>query len=105
MARVREELTLCRDVVVRSVVFEGLRGLAAVAAVHDDAKRAATLVGAADAHRYDGPEDPVETRLDETFFQPGRARCGIDTWNAAARDGSMLSFEDAIAYALEEPRA
>src|SRR4051812_27844776 len=98
----REELTLCREMVVRPVVFEGLRGLAAVAVVHGDAKRAATLVGAADAHRYDTPKYPVDARLDETFFEPARARCGSDAWNAGARKGSVLSFEDAIAYALEE---
>jgi hypothetical protein len=101
----REELTLCRETVVRPVVFEGLRGLAAVAVVHGDDKRAATLVGAADAHRYEQPQDPVEARLDETFFEPARARYGTDAWNAAAREGSALSFEDAIAYALQEPRA
>src|SRR4051794_14665475 len=98
----REELTLCREMVVRPVVFEGLRGLAAVAVVHGDAKRAATLVGAADAHRYDTPKYPVDARLDETFFEPARARRGSDAWNAGAREGSVLSFEDAIAYALEE---
>jgi predicted ATPase/class 3 adenylate cyclase len=96
----REELRLCRDMVVRPVVFEGLRGLAAVAAVHGDAERAATLVGAADAHRYDTPKDPVESRLDETFFEPARTSCGADAWNAAAREGSMFSFDDAIAFAL-----
>ena len=101
----REELKLCRDLVVRPVAFEGLRGLAAVAVVDGDDKRAATLVGAAATHRYDQAEDPVEARLDETFFEPARARCGTDAWNAAAREGSALSFEDAIAYALEEPRA
>ncbi len=101
----REELRLCREMVVRPVVFEGLRGLAAVAVVDGDATRAATLVGAADAHRYDQPEDPVEARLDETFFEPARTQCGTDAWNAAAREGSVLSFEDAIAYALKEPRA
>jgi predicted ATPase/class 3 adenylate cyclase len=101
----REELRLCREMVVRPVVFEGLRGLAAVAVVQGDAKRAATLIGAADAHRYERPEDPVEARLDETFFEAARTRCGTDAWNAAAREGSTLSFEDAIAYALEEPRA
>jgi predicted ATPase/class 3 adenylate cyclase len=99
-----EELTLCRDMVVRPVVFEGLRGLAAVAVVHGDDQRAATLVGAADAHRYDQPEGPVDARLDETFFEPARTRCGTDAWNAGAREGSVLSFEEAIAYALEEPR-
>jgi predicted ATPase/DNA-binding SARP family transcriptional activator len=101
----REELRLCREMVVRPVVFEGLRGLAAVAVVHGDAKRAATLVGAADAHRYDRPEDPVEARLEGAFFEPARTRCGTDAWNAAAREGSVLSFEDVIACALEEPRA
>ena len=49
----REELTLSRDMVVRSVVFEGLRGLAAVAVVEGEDKRPATLIGAADAHRHD----------------------------------------------------
>jgi hypothetical protein len=101
----REELGLCRELVVRRVAFEGLRGLAALAVVHGDAQRAATLVGAADAHRYGRIEDPVEARLDETFFEPARARWGTDAWDAAAREGSVLSFEDAIAYALDEPRA
>jgi predicted ATPase len=98
----REELALCRDIVVRPVAFEGLRGLAAVAVVDGDDARAATLVGAADAHRYDWPEDPLEARLDQAFFEPARARYGIDAWNADARKGSALSFEDAIAYGLEE---
>jgi predicted ATPase/class 3 adenylate cyclase len=101
----REELKFSREMVVRPVLFEGLRGLAAVAVVHGDDKRAATLVGAADAHRYDVPADRVEARLDEAFFEPARRRCGTDAWNAAARKGGLLGFEDAIAYALEEPRA
>jgi hypothetical protein len=91
--------------VIRPVIFEGLRGLAAVAVVDGDGARAATLVGAAEAHRYDNAPGPVEARLDETFFAPARARCGSDAWNATAREGSVLSFEDAIAYALEEPLA
>jgi predicted ATPase/DNA-binding SARP family transcriptional activator len=99
----REELTLCREMVVRRHAFEGLRGLAAVAVVNGDDKRAATLVGAADAHRYDQPEDPVEARLEVAFFEPARTRCGTGAWNDAAREGSALTFEDAIAYALEEP--
>jgi predicted ATPase/DNA-binding SARP family transcriptional activator len=101
----REELTLCRETVVRPLVFEGLRGLGAVAVVDGDETRAATLVGAAATHRYDNARDPVEARLDETYFEPARARCGTDAWDAATREGSVLSFEDAIAYALEEPCA
>lgn len=91
--------------VIRPVVFEGLRGLAAVAVTHGDAKRAAALVGAAAAHRYDQPASPVDARLDETYFEPARARCGKDVWDAAARDGGALSFEEAIAYAIGEQPA
>jgi hypothetical protein len=99
----RQELTLCREMVARPVAFEGLLGLAAVAVVRGDDTRAATLVAAADAHRYDKAEDPVEPRLEEAFFEPARTRCGTDAWNATTREGRALSFEDAIAYALEEP--
>ena len=98
----REELVLCRETVVRPHAFEGLRGLAAVAAVHGEDRRAAALVGAADAHRYDQPEDPVEATLEAVFFEPARTRCGSHAWDAAAREGGALGFEAAIAYALAE---
>ena len=82
-----------------------MAGLAAVAAVRDDdLDRAARLTGAAAAHRYDEPHDPVDARLDATFLEPARARCGADAWDAALREGAALSFEDAIAYALDERR-
>jgi hypothetical protein len=71
--------------------------------VNGDDQRAATLVGAAGAHRYDQTEDPVETRLEAAFFEPARNRCGADAWDARAHEGGALSFEAAIAYALEEP--
>jgi tetratricopeptide (TPR) repeat protein len=101
----REELTLCHELAARPVAFEALRGLAGVAVVHGDAKRAATLAGAAAAHRYGKPQDPVDARLDAAFLEVARTRYGAETWNAAVREGGALSFEDAIAYALEEPRA
>ena len=44
-----------------------------------------------------------EARLDAAFLDPARTRHGADDWDAAARDGSALRFEDAIAYALQEP--
>jgi len=99
----REELTLGRDMVVRVVVFEGLTGLAAVAVVDGDDERAARLVGAADAHRHERPEDAVDARLEAVFFGPARIRCGTEAWNKAKREGSALGLEDAIAYALEQP--
>jgi hypothetical protein len=100
-----EELELCRELVVRPFASEGLTGLAAIAVIAGDLDRAARLAGAAVEYRYGQPADPVEKRLDATFFDPARKQWGADTWDAAARSGAALSFEDAIAYALDEPRA
>jgi len=101
----RDELRLCRDLVALPFASEGLAGLAAVATVDGDDDRAARLVGAAAEHRYGQPTDPVDARLRATFFDPARTRHGAGAWDATARGGSALSFEDAIAYALEEALA
>jgi predicted ATPase len=98
----RHELTLCRELVVRPMASEGLRGLAAVAAIRGDVHRAARLVGAAAAHQHGDLGYPVDARLDAAFFELARAHCGDDAWDAAAREGAGLSFDDAIAHALEE---
>jgi hypothetical protein len=84
------------------LAYEGLIGLAAVAAVSGDNHRAARLSGAAAAHRYDQRADHVSGRLDAAFVQPARTRHGPGAWDAAARDGGTPSFEDAIAYGLQE---
>ena len=101
----REELRLCREMVVRPIVFEGLRGLAAIAAAqgaHEPRRHTRRRRRRAPLRR---PQDPVEARLDETFFEPARTQLGTDKRNGAARDGGAFSFEDAIAYALDEPLA
>jgi hypothetical protein len=98
----REELGLCRELTVLPFACEGLGGLAAVATLRGDLPRAARLYGAAGAHRYGQPHDPVDARLRTTFFEPARDRCGADAWDAGVRDGAALDFDDAIAYALEE---
>ena len=99
----REELRLCRELVDRHFISEGLRGLAAVAAVRGDLRRAAELVGASSAHRYGQPFDVLEARLDTAFFDAARTRYGTEAWDAATRQGGAQTFEDAIAYALQEP--
>jgi hypothetical protein len=96
----REELRVSRELVAPHFAAEGLAGLAAIATVGDDLSRAARLYGAA-AARSDAYEDPVHERLHRTYFEPARSRHGPDGWDAAARDGAALSFEDAIAYALQ----
>jgi tetratricopeptide (TPR) repeat protein len=100
----RDALRLCREFVLRPFAHLGLVGLAALAAIYGDSYRAARLSGAAATHGYGEPEPPDEAQVDATFIQPARGRYGADVWDAAARDGGTLSFDDAIAYALEEPR-
>ena len=101
----REELKLCRELAVLPIAAEGLGGLAAVATDRDDLDRAARLYGAAGTHRYSQTDDPIDERLRTTFFEPARQRHGADAWDAVARAGAVLTFEDAIAYALKESPA
>ena len=100
----REELTLSRELVVPPAASGALIGLAAAAAVDNELERAARLAGAAAAHRHREGQDPVDSRLDATILEPARTRFGADVWDAALHEGAALSFEDAIAYALDERR-
>jgi predicted ATPase len=97
-----QDLRLARDVVAPRFAQESLLGLAAVAAVRDDAQRAAMLTGSAAAHRDDAPQNEIEVRIDAEFLGPARARHGPDTWDAAVREGASLSLPDAIEYALHQ---
>ena len=95
----REELRLCRDLGFVPFVFEGLRGLAAIAAEHDHLDRAARLCGAGDRHRHGQPDDAAQAQLDASF-DAARARRGADAWDTAFREGTELSVAEAIAFAL-----
>jgi hypothetical protein len=99
-----EELQLCREMVILPAAHEALRGLAAVAIVEGDIPHAARLIGAATAHRYGDPQDPVDARLKSTFFDDARTQSG-GAWDAAIAEGAAMSLVDAIAHALGEPRA
>ncbi len=101
----REELELCRRLSALPIASEGLLGLAAVAVVDGDLGHAARLRGAAAAHGYGQQQDDIEARLEADFFTTARTRRGAETWDNAVREGAQLSFEDAIAYALNEQRA
>jgi predicted ATPase/DNA-binding SARP family transcriptional activator len=101
----REELELCRRLIALPIASEALLGLAAVAVVDGDLSHAARLRGAAAAHGYGQQQDEVPARLDGAFLAPARRRHGADAWDTAVREGAQLSFEDAIAYALDQQRA
>jgi hypothetical protein len=97
----REELAVCREIVVLPFASEGLAGLAAIETVDGDLDRAARLCGASGAHRYGQPVDTVDARLAATYYEPARERLGAETWDAALREGAALSWDDALAYGLE----
>jgi hypothetical protein len=98
----RDELMLCRELVVHPLASEGFLGLAGIATVrgHDD--RAARLVGAASAHAHGERQEEITARLEAAFFHGARSRYGVESWDAAVCEGAAMSFEDAIAYALDQ---
>ena len=103
-AAFRYELLLSHDLCAVTFVPEALTGLAALAAAEDDLDRAATLTGAADAHRRHGACDAESVaRLRDTFLEPARARLGADAWETARHAGAGMSLDDAVAYALAAP--
>jgi non-specific serine/threonine protein kinase len=103
-AALREALALSRRLVVRRIAAEMMVGLGSLAAVHGDTRRAARLAGAAAAHaEREPPADVVTPGLVGPALERARADLGPEGWDAAVREGGALSFEAAIAYALEEP--
>jgi len=104
-----DELVLSRQLGMRSVAHRSLLALAAVAAARGDDERAGRLTGASVAHHYWKPPGaalgPLRDRLNDEFLQQARARAGTATWDAAMREGSALSLEDALIYALASRRS
>jgi predicted ATPase/DNA-binding SARP family transcriptional activator/class 3 adenylate cyclase len=99
-----EQLELCLNQVIW-VAAEGLSGLAAIATRRDDLERAARLLGAASASGpWDGDAD-VTAHLEKQFFAPARARHGTARWIQAHAEGAQMSFEQAIAFALNSAPA
>ena len=85
------------------IAAEYLEGLACSAARGEE-ERAARLFGAAETLReavgYN--QAPRESALREPFLGAARSRLEEATWEAAWAQGRAMTFEDAIAYALED---
>jgi len=80
-----------------------MQGLAAVAAARGEARRAARLLGVAEAlleaaglvlHAY------AKSELYERAASSSRERLDELAWTAARNEGRVMSFEEAVAYAL-----
>jgi hypothetical protein len=104
LAAFRAELVTARAHGFVPFYFEGLLGIAALAAAAGDDVRAAALEAAAWVHADRPPEPaeiPVYDRVTERFLAPARERLG-EAWEAAAAAGRAMTADEAVAFALEE---
>jgi predicted ATPase/DNA-binding SARP family transcriptional activator len=84
--------------------FEGLLGLAALAAADGDDHRAAVVRVAAlalNSFPVGEAEAPVYDRLEQRFLAVARERLGAERWEAASAAGRGMTADAAIAFALE----
>jgi predicted ATPase len=100
-----EELTLAHANGFADICcYEGLLGLAAVAAQRGHWRRAAALEAAASEHQQEPlevPEMELLQRVEQRFLAPARERLGDDDWERAGDAGRRLTTEQAIAIALD----
>ncbi len=85
-----------------------MQGLAAVAASRGEPRRAAQLFGAAEALLEDAGLILYAHASDELHQQvaaAARERLGDQAWTAAHDEGRAMSFEEAVAYALDGDKA
>jgi tetratricopeptide (TPR) repeat protein len=99
----QESLALSRELGDKLVAAESLEGLACSAARGEE-ERAARLFGATEALReaVGYHQAPRERALREPFLGAARSRLEEAKWEAAWAEGRAMTFEDAVAYALED---
>jgi tetratricopeptide (TPR) repeat protein len=99
-----ESLLLCRELGDRLIGSESLEGLACIAAGGGGAERAARLFGAAEALREAAgyQQAPRARSLREPYLAAARSEVGETAWVEAWEEGRSMTFEEAIAYALEK---
>ena len=98
-----QNLVLCRDLGDRLIASESMEGLACVAGATGEGERAAKLFGAAQTQReaVGYVHAPREHALREPYLAAARSRVDDAAWAGTWEEGQSMTFEDAIAYALE----
>ncbi len=99
----QESLELSRELGDKLIAAESLEGLACSAARGEEG-RAARLSGAAGALReaVGYHQAPRERALREPFLGAASSRLEEAKWGAALAEGRAMTFDDAVAYALED---
>jgi tetratricopeptide (TPR) repeat protein len=99
----QEILDLCLQTGDRRTGQEALIGLAGVAAETHAWGRAAWLAGAAERQMVDLVLSPgIDPRIRERFLPAARQALGDERYEEEYERGRRASFEDAVAYALNE---
>ena len=99
----REALELAGDLGFRTVPIEGLWAVAGVAAGQGDAIRAARLSAAAERLNPGSDQTSVlEFGIHVPYLEAARAAADPAAWEAARREGSMKTLDEAIELALTE---
>jgi len=99
-----ESLVLSKDLGDKLVGSESIEGLACASGVGGEPERAASLFGAAEALREAaGYQQATRAHsLREPYLTDARSRVGEAAWTTAWEKGRSMTFEAAIAYALQE---
>jgi len=94
----QESLMLCRELGNKLVAAESLQGLACVAGKRGEIERSARLFGAADSlfRARSISHLPAERALREPYLEAAQTPSNRAAWE----EGSKLTFEEAIEYAL-----
>ena len=102
--RFLQPLPRCREMGDPAIGEEALVGLAGVAVERRDPNRAAWLAGAADALLAELGLSPSEVtlRIRERYLPDARRALGDEAYERAYERGRRASFDDAVAYALDE---
>jgi predicted ATPase len=100
----RDNLRLCREMGDQRIAEEALTGLAGVAASAHEWDRAAWLAGAAIAlsRELELLQSTISFRIRERYLSAAQEALGAELYEAHFRRGEVASFEQAIAYALDE---
>jgi len=104
----REALAVAHEIRAWMDAAYCVQGLAAAAGERDEQQRAARMLGAADAmlesagHRFrDMATDDHEPH--QHAVSAAREQLGKRAWTAAWEEGRAMTFDQAVAFALEEP--
>jgi len=104
----REALAVSHEIRAWMDAAYCVQGLAAAAGERDEQQRAARMLGAADAmlesagpHFRDMATDDHEPH--QHAVSAAREQLGKRAWTAAWEEGRAMTFDQAVAFALEEP--